>query len=99
MERGLLPEDEAKKVFEKKKQKGISSPAKPNSANKLPASNASVKRSLDTSSIKKGKTGTSKDNSAKSKKRKADSDSEEDSNDDFIVPSNLNPRKKQKVSN
>lgn len=91
MEWGLLPENEAKKVFEKKKQKGISSPAKPLSARKSPAANGPVKRSL---SITKN----TKDNSAKSKKRKAGSDSE-DSSDDFLAPSNLNPKKKQRVSN
>jgi hypothetical protein len=97
MEWGLLPVDEAKEVFKKKKQKGISSPAKPTSANKSPTSNASVKRSLDTSSTKKGKTGTNKGSAAKGKKRKAESDSEEGSDDDFVVPK-INPRKKQKVS-
>jgi hypothetical protein len=97
MEWGLLPLGEAK-VFVKKKQKGISSPAKAIAANNSPTSNASVKRSLDTGSTKKGKRGTSKDSAAKGKKRNAESDSEEGSDDDFIDPPKLNPRKKQKVS-
>ncbi|KAJ4780166.1 nucleolin [Rhynchospora pubera] len=100
MEWGLLPKDLARKVFEKKKQKGVvASPAKSLSAKKSPAGNASVKRSLDTSSAKKGKMVSLKDNSAKGKKRKAHSDSEEGSDDDFIAPPKSNPKKKQKVSN
>ncbi|KAF3327090.1 ABC transporter F family member 4 [Carex littledalei] len=91
MEWGLLPEDEAKKVFQKKKLNGISSPAKPLSASKSPAANASVKRSLSS-------TKNTKDNSAKSKKRKAGSDAE-DSSDDFLALSKPNPKKKQRVSN
>lgn len=72
MERGLLPEDEAREIFEKKKQKG-KSPAKPRVPRKSPAAKAPVKRSLDTSSTKKPE-----DNSAGSKKLKEGCDSEQD---------------------
>ncbi|KAF8022688.1 hypothetical protein BT93_F0262 [Corymbia citriodora subsp. variegata] len=101
MESGLLPKDEAKKVFDKKQRKSqaqkLSSPAK---------SAVSVQRSSQTVSIKKKdlsfsvsskkKTTDVKVLSKQSKKRKdEDTSCGEDSDDDFVI----SRTKKQRTAN
>lgn len=87
MEWGLLPLNEAKKVYEKKlkkaQQQKLSSPVKV----------ASVKKT-STATVKKVPKTISKTVTKIPKKQKA-SDSEADDDDDFIMPKKIN---KQKVS-
>lgn len=87
MEYGLLPPDEAQKAFERKQKKTQGSKQGPSSKVSTPSrlSNGSpgVKKSTPVSNGKGVKRSTPVSN-AKNKKKRASSDSESDSDDDFL---------------
>ncbi|KAJ3682620.1 hypothetical protein LUZ60_015193 [Juncus effusus] len=90
MERGLLEEAEAKRVFEKKRQKNgqLASPVKPVSNRKSTPVNGTTS---------KGKTVNSKDDKGKTVKKRKAAESDEDSDDDFIASRKISASKKLKV--
>lgn len=92
MESGLLPAEKAKKVLEKKLQKGgkFSSPAKsaastPRTSSKSVTAKKEVKPSSGSLSAKK----KGSDSKPTTKKRKKDSDEEDDDSDDDFLASRV----------
>ncbi|KAI4321650.1 hypothetical protein MLD38_035008 [Melastoma candidum] len=95
MESGLLPREEAKKVFEKKQKSKFSSPAKSTgSARRTPQSDSAKKAVSSTVSTVK-KTTEVKVSSKQSKKRKGGGgSSDDDSDNDFVLASRVTKRQK-----
>ncbi|KAK4751366.1 hypothetical protein SAY87_004848 [Trapa incisa] len=97
MESGLLPKEEAKKIFEKKQRKApahrLSSPAKSaSSVKRTSQTTATVKKiSLPSSPLSSNKKMTEVKVSAKQVKKRKDkgSDSDSDSDDDFVLASRV----------
>lgn len=105
MEYGLLPKDEAKRVFERKQRKTqqqkLSSPMKTVVTVKKNAGTVSIEKKSSTKPIstQKKKTPDSKPASKQSNKRKKDDSSEDDYEDDSDFESDAKkPKKKQKTS-
>lgn len=92
MECGLLPKEEAKKVYEKKlkrsQQQKLGSPMKKVVNVKKSDGSVTVKKKVISSSpspAPKKKTPEAKGSSKLSKKRKIDEDSDTESDDDFVL--------------
>jgi hypothetical protein len=83
MEWGLLPLDEARKVFEKIQGQKLKSPVKSTSAKRMPTSPA--KKATPSSAKMTGSTANNTGKTTSRKKRKASSDSD-DEYDDFMFP-------------
>ncbi|GFQ02805.1 hypothetical protein PHJA_002424400 [Phtheirospermum japonicum] len=106
METGLLPKDEAKKVFDRKLKKAqqlkLSSPMKTVVTVKRKANSITIEKKSATSpvsSTQKKKTTPTSASKAASKKRKSkdESSEDEDDDDDFVVDTKK-LKKKQRVS-
>ncbi|XP_030446814.1 uncharacterized protein LOC115669819 [Syzygium oleosum] len=98
MESGLLPKEEAKKVFEKKQRKSqgqkLSSPAKSAVSVKRSSQTVSIKKKDLSSSVSSKKKTTDVKVLSKQPKKRKDEDSE-DSDDDFVI----SRTKRQRVGN
>lgn len=98
MESGLLPKEEAKKVFEKKQRKSqaqkLSSPAKSTVSVKRSSQTVSIKKKDLSSSVSSKKKTTDVKVLSKQPKKRKDEDSE-DSDDDFVI----SRTKRQRVGN